>query len=96
MRRPNREAILLARPDVVLIMHRARVDLLKGSIRRIFLAWRRRTSRRFMTLLGDGIRKPDVAARYWRYFADTLARVSAAVKAVPATARLSVPTGTAP
>jgi len=49
-----------------------------------------------MTLLGDGIRKPDVAARYWRYFADTLARVSAAVKAVPTTARLSVPTGTAP
>ena len=40
-REPNLEAILLARPDVVLTMHRASVDLLKPTgIPAIFLAWR--------------------------------------------------------
>src|SRR5262245_26172851 len=40
-RDPNVEAILLARPDVVLTMHRASVDLLESNtIPTIFLAWR--------------------------------------------------------
>lgn len=40
-----------------------------------------------MTLLGEVFRKPDVAARYRRYFDDTLGRVAASLKAVPAAAR---------
>ena len=91
-REPNLEAILLARPDVVLTMHRASVDLLKGTgIPTILLAWREPEDvKACMTLLGDVFRKPDVAARYRRYFDDTLARVGAALRTVPATARPTV------
>jgi hypothetical protein len=49
-----------------------------------------------MTLLGGVFRKPDVAARFRRYCDDTPARVGVALKAVPATARLTVLTGNAP
>ena len=88
-REPNLEAILLAAPDVVLTMHRASVDLLKGTgIPTIFLAWREPEDvKACMALLGEVFRKPDVAARYRRYFDDTLGRVAATLKAVPASAR---------
>lgn len=91
-REPNLEAILLARPDVVLTMHRASVDLLRPTgIPTILLAWREPEDvKACMTLLGEVFRKPDVAARYRRYFDDTLARVGAELKAVPPTARPSV------
>lgn len=96
MQQPNRdpslEAILLARPDVVLTMHRASVDLLKPTgIPTVFLAWREPEDvKACMTLLGAVFGKPDVAARYHRYFDDTLARVSATLAGVPATARPTV------
>jgi iron complex transport system substrate-binding protein len=88
-REPNLEAILLAAPDVVLTMHRASVDLLKATgIPTVFLAWREPEDvKACMTLLGEVFGKPDVAARYRRYFDDTLARVAAPLRAVPASAR---------
>jgi iron complex transport system substrate-binding protein len=88
-REPNLEAILLAAPDVVLTMHRASVDLLKGTgIPTIFLAWREPEDvKACMALLGDVFGKPDVAARYRRYFDDTLGRVTAALRPVPPSAR---------
>jgi iron complex transport system substrate-binding protein len=88
-REPNLEAILLAAPDVVLTMHRASVDLLKGTgIPTIFLSWREPEDvKACMTLLGDVFGKPEVAARYRRYFDDTLGRVTAALRPVPPSAR---------
>ena len=85
-REPNVEAILLARPDVVLTMHRASVDLLKPTgIPAIFLAWREPEDvKACMAILGEVFRKPDLAARYRRYFDDTLARVSGALRGVTA------------
>jgi iron complex transport system substrate-binding protein len=91
-RDPNAEAILLARPDVVLTMHRAHIDLLKATrVPVIVLAWREPEDvKACMALLGDVFRKPDVAERYRRYFDDTLARVSAPLKALPPAARPTV------
>jgi iron complex transport system substrate-binding protein len=91
-RDPNVEAILLARPDVVLTMHRASVDLLKGAgIPVVFLAWREPEDvKACMALLGDVFRKPEAAAKYRRYFDDTLARVAGPLKGLPATARPTV------
>jgi iron complex transport system substrate-binding protein len=88
-RDPNLEAILLARPDVVLTMHRASVDLLESNnIPTIFLAWREPEDvKACMTLLGDIFRKPAAAERYRRYFDDTLARIAAKVNPVPAPSR---------
>ena len=40
-----------------------------------------------MALLGDVLQKPEAAARYRRYFDDTLGRVAASLRAVPAAAR---------
>jgi iron complex transport system substrate-binding protein len=88
-REPNLEMILLAAPDVVLTMHRASVDLLKGTgIPTIFLSWREPEDvKACMTLLGDIFGKPEVAARYRRYFDDTLGRVTGALRTVPPSAR---------
>ena len=54
-REPKLEAILLAKPDVVLTMHRASVDLLEHNrVPTIFLAWREPEDvKACMTLLGD-------------------------------------------
>ena len=43
-----------------------------------------------MTVLGEVFRKPDVAARYRRYFDDTLGRVAAALQSGPAPVRPTV------
>jgi iron complex transport system substrate-binding protein len=84
-RDPNMEAILLAKPDVVLTMHRASVDLLEqNSIPTIFLAWREPEDvKACIALLGGIFHKPVVAERYRRYFDDTLARVTAKVGGLP-------------
>ena len=65
-REPNLEAIVLAKPDVVLTMHRASVDLLKPTgIPTIFLAWREPEDvKACIALLGEVFRKADVATRY--------------------------------
>ena len=91
-REPKLEAILLAKPDVVLTMHRASVDLLEQNrIPTVFLAWREPEDvKACMTILGDVFHKPAVAARYRQYFDDTLARVSARLHHVPAAARPKV------
>jgi iron complex transport system substrate-binding protein len=91
-REPNVEAILLAKPDVVLTMHRASVDILEhNNIPTIFLAWREPEDvKACIALLGDLFHKPDLAARYRRYFDDTLARVDAKVGTLPASSRPTV------
>jgi len=91
-REPKLEAIVLAAPDVVLTMHRASVDLLEQNrVPTVFLAWREPEDvKTCMTLLGDVFLKPAVAARYRQYFDDTLARVSARLRHVPAAAQPKV------
>jgi iron complex transport system substrate-binding protein len=91
-RDPNMEAILLAKPDVVLTMHRASVDLLEqNSIPTIFLAWREPEDvKACIALLGGIFHKPVVAERYRRYFDDTLARVTAKVGGLPISSRPTV------
>jgi iron complex transport system substrate-binding protein len=91
-REPQLEAILLARPDVVLTMHRASVDLLEQNrVATVFLAWREPEDvKTCMTLLGEVFGKPAVAVRYRQYFDDALARVSARLRHVPAAAQPKV------
>jgi iron complex transport system substrate-binding protein len=88
-RDPNMEAILLAKPDVVLTIHRTSVDLLEqNSISTIFLAWREPEDvKACIALLGDIFRKPAVTERYRRYFDDTLARVTTKVGGLPISSR---------
>jgi len=83
-REPNVEAILLARPDVVLTMHRESVGLLESrGIAVVFLAWREpEDAKACMAILGEVFAKPEVAKRYSAYFDGTLARVSAALAGV--------------
>lgn len=80
-REPNVEAILLARPDVVLTMHRESVELLESrGIAVVFLAWREpEDAKACMAILGDVFAKPEVAKRYTAYFDGTLHRVRAAL-----------------
>lgn len=76
-REPNLEALLAARPDVVLTMHRESLDRLAAlSIPVVYLAWREPEDvKACMTLLGQVFGKPEVALRYERWFDATLARV---------------------
>jgi hypothetical protein len=75
-REPNVEAIMLSRPDVVLTMHRASVDILEHQgIRTVFLAWREPEDvKGYITLLGEAFHKPTVADRYRRYFDKAVGR----------------------
>ena len=81
-REPNVEAILLARPDVVLTMHRESIALLEGrGIPVVFLAWQKPEDvKACMAVLGDVFGKPDRAAAYTAYFDRTIARVAALVQ----------------
>ncbi len=81
-REPNLEAILLARPDVVLTMHREGVELLAGrGIPVVFLAWRRPEDvKACMAVLGEVFADPGRAAAYTAYFDRTIARVVDAVR----------------
>ncbi len=80
-REPNVEAILLARPDVVLTMHRESVEILESrGIATVFLAWREpEDAKACMAILGQVFGKPEVAQRYTAYFDGTLQRVSTAL-----------------
>jgi iron complex transport system substrate-binding protein len=88
-REPNVEAILLARPDVVLTMHRESVAPLEArGVNVIFLAWRAPEDvKACMTLLGEVFGKPEVAARYRGYFDATLQRVAEALRPLAAAER---------
>ena len=88
-REPNVEAIMLAKPDVVLTMHRESVEPLESrGVPVVLLSWQQPEDvKACMTVLGEVYGKPDRAVRYQRYFDDTLARVSAALKPVAAAAR---------
>jgi iron complex transport system substrate-binding protein len=91
-REPNVEAILLARPDVVLTMHRESVaPLERRGIAVVFLAWRAPEDvKACMTLLGEVFGRQEAAARYNRYFDATLARVGAALADLPPARRPKV------
>jgi iron complex transport system substrate-binding protein len=88
-REPNIEAILLARPDVVLTMHREHVQPLAArGVPTIFLAWREPEDvKACMAVLGQVYGKPERAEAYRRYFDATLARVARALAPVPPAAR---------
>jgi len=88
-REPNVEAILLARPDVVLTMQRESVGPLEArGVKVVFLAWRKPEDvKACMTILGEVFGKPEVAARYRRYFDATLERVAEALRPVTAAER---------
>jgi iron complex transport system substrate-binding protein len=77
-REPNVEAVLLARPDVVLTMHREHVGLLDSrGVPTVHLAWREPEDvKACMTLLGEVFGHAERAADYNRYFDATLARVA--------------------
>lgn len=81
-REPNVEAILLARPDVVLTMHRESIGLLEGrGIPVVFLAWQKPEDvKACMDVLGQVFGKPERASAYTAYFDRTIARVAAAVQ----------------
>jgi iron complex transport system substrate-binding protein len=91
-REPNVEAILLARPDVVLTMNRSSVDPLQAAgVATVFLAWREpEDAKACMALLGQVYGKGDVAQRYMHWFDDTLARVRAALAGLAADLRPKV------
>jgi iron complex transport system substrate-binding protein len=91
-REPNVEAIMLAKPDVVLTMHREHVDSLASrGVPVIFLSWQQPEDvKKCMTVLGEVYGKPERAARYQRYFDETLTRVSAALAPVPRDQRPTV------
>jgi iron complex transport system substrate-binding protein len=80
-REPNVEAILLARPDVVLTMHRESVDMLASrGVAVVFLAWRRPEDvKACMAVLGEVFGKAARATSYAAYFDATVARVAGAV-----------------
>lgn len=77
-REPNVEAILQARPDVVLTLHRESVDRLAAlGVPTVFLAWREPEDvKACVHLLGAVFGRPEAAARYQRWFDTTLARVA--------------------
>jgi iron complex transport system substrate-binding protein len=83
-REPNVEAILLAKPDVVLTMHREHVDTLASrGVPVVFLSWQQPEDvKECMTVLGQVYGKAERAVRYQRYFDETLARVAAALAPV--------------
>ena len=83
-REPNLEAVLAAKPDVVLTMHRESIDPLAAlGIPVVFLAWREpEDAKACMTLLGQVFGKPEVAQRYERWFDGTLARVNEGLRGV--------------
>lgn len=91
-REPNVEAILLARPDVVLTMHRESVGPLESrGIATIFLSWQEPEDvKRCMTVLGEVYGKPERATAYQRYFDETIARVARALAPVEASKRPTV------
>jgi iron complex transport system substrate-binding protein len=83
-REPNVEAILMARPDVVLTMHRESVELLeRRGIAVVFLAWREpEDAKTCMAILGEVFGKQEVAKRYTAYFDGALQQVRAALAGV--------------
>lgn len=84
-REPNVEAILAARPDVVITMHRESVDRLAAlGLPVVFLAWREAEDvKPCMTVLGQVFGKPEVAQRYVAWFDGTVARVQEGLRGVP-------------
>ncbi|MFO1329170.1 MAG: ABC transporter substrate-binding protein [Rubrivivax sp.] len=89
MQQPNREpsveAILAARPDLVLTMHRESVERLAAlGIPVVFLAWREAEDvKACMTVLGQVFAKPEVAQRYVAWFDGTVASVREGLRGVP-------------
>lgn len=77
-REPNVEAILLARPELVLTMHRESIALLEGrGIPVVFLAWQKPEDvKSCMAVLGEVFAKPDRARAYTAWFDRTIARVA--------------------
>ncbi len=91
-REPNVEAILLAKPDVVLTMHRESVGPLESrGVPTIFLSWQEPEDvKRCMAVMGEAYGKPDRAAAYQRYFDETIARVAKALAPIEASKRPTV------
>jgi iron complex transport system substrate-binding protein len=91
-REPNVEAIMLAKPDVVLTMHREHVDALASrGVSVVFLSWQQPEDvKQCMAVLGEVYGKPERAERYQRYFDETLARVAGALAPVATDKRPTV------
>jgi iron complex transport system substrate-binding protein len=88
-REPNLEALLLARPDVVLTLHRDSVELLEAAgMPVVFLAWREPEDvKSCITLLGEVFGKPATALRYRQWFDATLAGVARTLTGLASQAR---------
>ncbi len=84
-REPNVEAVLQARPDLVLTMQRDSAEQLAAfGLPCVYLAWREPEDlKACMSLLGEVLAKPAVALRYVRWFDATLARVSGGLRGLP-------------
>ena len=76
-REPQVEAILQARPDVVLTLHREAVDRLAAlGVRVVYLSWREPEDvKACMALIGQVFGKPDTALAYQQWFEGTLASI---------------------
>jgi iron complex transport system substrate-binding protein len=81
-REPRVEAILEARPDVVLTLHRDAVDRLAGlGLAVVYLAWREPEDvKACMALMGEVFGKPQRALAYQQWFDGTLVEVQAGLR----------------
>jgi iron complex transport system substrate-binding protein len=85
-REPQVEAILNARPDVVLTLHREAVDRLAAlGLRVVYLSWREPEDvKACMALMGAVFGKPQVAQAYQAWFDASLAGVQAGLRGLRA------------
>ena len=79
------EALLKARPDVILAMDRLTTDSLeRRGFAVVFLLWRQPEDvKALMRLVGEVLNREDAAAQYTRYFDDTVKRVGEVVSRIP-------------
>jgi iron complex transport system substrate-binding protein len=83
--RPDLEALLKARPDVIFTMDLQTTDVLeRNGFAAVFLSWRQPEDvKGLMRLVGEVLNRQDGAAEYIRYFDDTVKRVGEVVSRVP-------------
>lgn len=85
------ETVLQNRPDVCLSMSKSNVEILQNKgLNVVYLAWKDVDDvKTCINLLGEILNKKDVAAKYSKYFDDTLKKAEKIVKGIPANKRKS-------
>ena len=85
------ETVLENRPDVCLSMSKSNVEILQSKgLNVVYLAWKDVDDvKKCINLLGEILNKNNVAAKYSKYFDDTLKKAEKIVKDIPANKRKS-------